>query len=108
MISSVTLKVNCVVQFITSAELKQTILMGKPEISDEQSKQFSRHSVQEASENMGCVLRRCNFFYPFQSFLLILINFLAGRSSTTSNSLVLCLCTRFPSGWKFQFAFRSI
>ena len=36
------------------------IYMGKPEIPDQKSNGLP-HSVLEASENMGCDLRRCSF-----------------------------------------------
>ena len=41
-----------------------TIYMEKPEIPVGKSN-GSRHSVWKASENMGCDLRRCSFFYSF-------------------------------------------
>ena len=41
-----------------------TIYKEKPEIPVGKSN-GSRHSVWKASENMGCDLRRCSFFYSF-------------------------------------------
>ena len=49
-----------------------TIYMGKPEIQVGKSN-GPHHFIWEASENMGCDLRRWDainlFFYPFQSVL---------------------------------------
>ena len=75
-----------------------TIYMEKPEIPVGKSN-GSRHSVWKASENMGCDLRQCSFFYSFQSVQLIWKYFVEGRSSTTSHFIVLCLYARFPPGW---------
>ena len=54
-----------------------TIYTGKPEIQVGKSN-GPHHFIWEASENMGCDLRRCDainlFFYPFQSVQLIWIN----------------------------------
>ena len=49
------------------------IYMGKPEIPDQKSNGL-RHPVLEASENMGCDLRRCNFssFLVYSVYLDIL------------------------------------
>ena len=44
-----------------------TIYMEKPKIPDGKSNGF-RHSVWEASENMGCLLRRCNISTLFSLF----------------------------------------
>ena len=53
-----------------------TIYTGKPEIQVGKSN-GPHHFIWEASENMGCDLRRCDainlFFYPFQSVQLIWI-----------------------------------
>ena len=52
----------------------------------------------EGSENMDCDLRRCNFSIV-KSVQLTWICFVAGRSPTTSNFLVLYLSPGFPAGW---------
>ena len=57
--------------------------MGKPENVVRKSN-GSPHSVWEASH--------------FQSVQLNWRYFVVGRSPTTSNSIVLCLCTKFPVG----------
>ena len=88
----------CYRQTIRPLESEVTIYMGKREIPVRKSN-GSRHYVWEPSENMGCDLRRCQFFYSFKSVQSILIYFVAGRSPITSSSSVLCLCTRFPPGW---------
>ena len=75
-----------------------TIYMEKPEIPVGESN-GSRHSVWEASENVGCDLQRCNVSTSCRSVQLILIYSVAVRSPTTSNFIVLCLCTGFPPGW---------
>ena len=55
----------------------------------------SRHSVWEDSENMGCVLRRCNFASLFSLF-----SWFGCTSPTTLISLVLCVSARdfYPGG----------
>ena len=64
------------------------IYMVKPEIPVGKSN-GSCHSVCEASENMGCDLRRSNFASLFSLF-----SWFAYTSPTTSTiSLVLCFCT---------------
>lgn len=73
-----------------------TIYMLKPEIPVVQSN-GSRSSVREGSENLDCDLRRYNFS-TVRSVQLFWICFVAGRSPTTSNSLVLYLSTGFPPG----------
>ena len=45
----------------------------------------SRDYIWEASENMSCYLRRCNFSTLFSSMLLIWKKFSVGHSPTTSN-----------------------
>ena len=64
-----------------------TIYTGKPEIQVGKSN-GPHHFIWEASENMGCDLRRCDainlFFYPFQSVQLIWIYFVVGHSPNTS------------------------
>ena len=54
-----------------------TTYTGKPEIQVGKSN-GPHHFIWEASENMGCDLRRCDainlFVYPFQSVQLIWIN----------------------------------
>ena len=79
-----------------------TIYTGKPEIQVGKSN-GPHHFIWEASENMGCDLRRSDainlFFYPFQSVQLIWIYFVVGHSPTTSNLIDLFFCTRFPPRW---------
>ena len=76
-----------------------TIYLGKLEIPDRKSNGL-RHPVLEALENMGRDLRRCNFSSFFGLFRLFgPIYFVEGRSPTTSNFKVLCLCTRCLCGW---------
>lgn len=52
----------------------------------------SHHSVWEASKNMGCDLRQCNFSTLFSLFSQTGYFFVTGHSPTKSNFIVLCLC----------------
>ena len=69
-----------------------TIYMGNSEILVGKSN-GSRHSVWQTSENMSCDCDRRR--WSFSTLQLIWIYFMAGRSSTKSNSLVLYVCRRF-------------
>ena len=97
-----------------------TIYMEKPEISGRKSN-FFRHSMREASESMGCDLRRCNFsaIYSLLSWFRYSLNFIRllrvviTRSVTSEStdrwcrpvtSLLLCFnsCKKLNKIFKWQ------
>ena len=80
--------------------------MGKPEISIGKSK-GSRHLVWEGFRKYGLCFEVMQFFHSFQSVQLIWIYFVASRSPSTSNFILLCSCTKFPPNINTYFSLRA-
>ena len=74
-------------------EAKKKIPFGKIQMV----RPSSHHSVHRKPQKIkyGLWFAAMQFFYSFESVQLICIYFVAFRSPTTSNFIVLCLCKRF-------------
>ena len=83
-----------------------TIYMGKPEISIGKSK-GSRHLVWEGFRKYGLCFEVMRFFHSFQSVQLLWIYFVASRSPSTSDFIVLCSCTTFPPNINTYFSLKA-
>ena len=83
-----------------------TIYMGKPEISIGKSK-GSRHLVWEGFRKYGLCFDAMQLFHSFWSVQLIWIYFVASRSPSTSNFIVLCSCTKFPPNINTYFSLKA-